>query len=98
MSKKFREWLRKMAKAKEGDTIDLDGLPVTMKSPEECEQAEVHICMRTADMESTICPAMRGHCSRCGFEIWISLDSPAKPPKICHICAIKHSEEHTTTE
>lgn len=96
--KLFKKLIEDMKKAKPGDTIEVAGLPVLLQTPEECEKAEVHICMRTADMKSVYWPSMKGNCSRCGHEIWISLDSPTKPPKVCHVCARAFVEEETVTE
>ena len=92
----LRQLFEEFKDAKPGDTITIAGVPVKLGTDEECEKAEVHICMRTADMPTTYLPSMKGVCSKCGAQIWISLDSPVKPPKICQVCAMTYMDENQT--
>lgn len=90
--------MNKLAAAKPGDVVSVDGLPVHMESVEECEKAEVHICCRTSEIAVTFTPSVKGNCARCGEEIWMAVDSPKKPQKICMQCAVKYLDEREVTE
>lgn len=59
------------------------GVPVTIVSSAEAEQAEVVVCMRKADATFTVPGCREAQCSDCGAVIVYSQSSPRTPPKRC---------------
>lgn len=58
-----------------------------------CEEADVVVCMRTADGRSYTANSTTATCASCGEEVHLSPRSPLSPPKVCMQCVDQYNEE-----
>lgn len=57
---------------------------------EEKETVDAVICMRVSDLPVCHIPgSKKDKCKMCGCEVWTAPTAPAKPPRLCFVCAME---------
>ena len=82
--------------------IYLNGIPIEVRSMEECEKVEFVVCAKVKDWNMSF-PThgySTGKCCVCGEEVYFShSSSPKTPRKICPDCMLGHANgEQSVTE
>lgn len=67
------------------------GLPVQVKSDEECEEADCVVCILASE-STPFTDNLKGPCAKCGIELQFRPHVPKKPPKWCLACTLKEIE------
>jgi hypothetical protein len=73
-------------------TIKLLGHEIEVRSDEECEKAEMCVCVRVGQLSPESAAKMAPHqvpgaaCSRCGHAVHRDIRGPKTPPSVCMEC------------
>lgn len=66
--------------------------PIYIATPEECEQADICVCMRVGTGDETRFDDNEyGECADCGHAIYFRPYNPKTPIKLCAQCAMKRA-------
>ena len=75
------------------DKIKIHGVEFNVASQAEAEQCDVVVCMLVRELPIPERISAIERCAVCNERIWVSSDSPKKPPRWCIICATKKITE-----
>lgn len=76
---------------KPGDKVWIAGIEATIGTPEECETADVVVCMRKGSF-SQFTDNLEAPCSRCGETVIFRPYMPVTPAKVCTVCMFEEME------
>lgn len=61
---------------------------VTICEGKDAEHSEAVVCTTVESLPIPHCKAVIENCSQCSNRIWVALNSPKTPPRICYHCYV----------